>query len=303
MILEYSIENVDIMHLEGAVFQAFHKANGVTSVSFTEEYVQINGYDIPITEEKGVYSIDFSNIPNEKQVVDSMANVWEDGRMFPNVYPEEIQLDDIDPKNVDRFVPSTVEEFYDIYNEWIVEAIEKTLELHIETGFMQDSLDNILGVLEGKEGSITWPKSLVSRHGMRFHTHPEVTFMADPSISDLEILYSTKGEVGADAIASTFGTEEIVMLSYTVKIRDDNAVPEEEVEKYIQTMKDMAREELKVGKHLAKKDIISLDPYDFDKGDIDSMVEKRIDMKSKRDMIRQIASEGYRIEPSWGVIE
>jgi hypothetical protein len=303
MILEYSKDNIDIMHLEGAVFQSVEKADGVTSISMVDGGVKINGYNIPITDNGDVFVVDLSQLPYSDKISEYMSNIWGGGRMFPNVYSEDMPLDSIEPRNVDRFVPSDVEDFYDVYEDWINMAVEESLEEGVETGFMQDSMDNILGLSYGTINSVTWPTSIVERHGMRFHTHPEITFLADPSVADLELLQKSRGSVCADAIISTFGTDEIFTISYTVKIEDEDVNPQDEVDKYIENMVEMGIEELSIGKKLSEEDKIDKEPNAFDKGGIENLARGRIDQPEKRDMIRQIASDGYRIEVTWGVIE
>lgn len=303
MILEYSKDSIDIMHLEGAVFQSVEKADGVTSISIVDNGVKINGYNIPITEGEDIFTVDLSELPYSDEVSEYLSNIWGNGRMFPNVYNEDIPLDNIEPKNVDRFVPSDVEDFYDVYRDWINVAVEESLKEDVETGFMQGSIDNILGISYGTISSVTWPTSMVERHGMRFHTHPEITFLADPSVADLELLQKSRGSVCADAIVSTFGTDDIFTISYTIKIEDGDVDPQEEVDNYIENMVEMGIEELSIGKKLSEEGKVDEKPDSFDKGGIENLARGRIDQPEKRDMIRQIASDGYRIEVTWGVIE
>jgi len=300
--MEYSKDSVDIMHIEDAVFQSVNNASRVTSVDIDKETMLVNGREIIIEESDGAYHLDLSEFPNQEEIETYMANIWNGLRMFPKSYADDVPTDDIEPAQAGRYVPTDVEEFYETYNSWIEECIIQTLEQDSETGFVQDSIDNILGIIVGELGKIEWPKSIIRRHGLRFHTHPEITFTADPSVADLEVLQKTKGVVGADAIASTFGVDDIYTISYTVRVEDEQVSPEEEVEDYIDTMIDLVEEELAIGKMLIDKGKLDLDKEVFGK-DIREMARARVDVKEKKDMVRQIAKEGYRIEESWAVVE
>jgi hypothetical protein len=300
--MRYSKEGIDIMHIEDAIFQSVNKASKVTSVDVSNGVFVINGKEMEILDEEGEYVVDLSPLPNEGKVSRYMSNIWDGYRIFPNSYADDVPLDEIEPTQVDRYVPTDVEEFYSIYKGWVEECIEQTLEKDSETGFVQDSMDNILGVIVGELGKITWPVSIVERHGVRFHTHPEITFTADPSVADLEILKSTKGEVGADAVASTFGLDEIYTIGYVVKIRDKSVEPEEEVRNYIDEMLTLVEEELAIGKKLVREGKLDLDEKVFG-DDIEEMAKSRVDTEEKRKMIREIAADGYRIEASWAVVE
>lgn len=300
--MEYGKGEIDIMHIEDAVFQSVNKASRVTSVDINADTMLVNGREIKIDETEDSYQVDLSQFPNEDKIEGYMTNIWDGLRIFPNVYSDDVPTDAIEPSQTGRYVPTDVEEFYGTYNSWIEECISQTLEKDAETGFVQDSIDNILGVIVGDLGKIEWPKSIIRRHGLRFHTHPEITFTADPSVADLEILHKTGGSVGADAIASTFGVDDIYTMSYVVMIADESSSPEQEVEDYIDEMVDLVEEELAIGKMLVREGKLSLDEEVFGK-DIREMAKARVDTKEKRDMIRQIAKEGYRIEESWVVVE
>lgn len=302
MILEYSRDSVDRMHVEGAVFHSINKNSRVTSVDFNIDGVAINGKQINIDVGDGVIAVDFSNHPNPDSIAGYMREVWNGRRIFPNCYAEDIPSDEYEPTQVDRFIPTDVEHFYDVYEGWVNKCVDVTLEENLESGFYQDSLDNIMGIVTGELGKLTWPVSIIQRHGMRFHTHPQITFTADPSVADLELLAEATGGVAADAVASTFGVRDIYTISYTAKVEDDSVDPDEEVRKYISEMKDLVEEELAIGKMLIDEGKLDMDKEAFGKN-INQMAKNRVDKKEKRDMIRQIALKGYRVEPSWAVVQ
>jgi hypothetical protein len=302
MILEYSRDSVDRMHVEGAVFHSVNKNSRVTSVDFNMDGVAINGKQIDISVDNGVITVDFSNHPEPDSIARYMKEVWNGRRIFPNCYAEDMPADEYEPTQVERFIPTDVEHFYDVYEEWVNRCVDATLEKNVESGFYQDSLDNIMGIATGELGKLTWPVSIIQRHGMRFHTHPQITFTADPSVADLELLAEATGSVAADAVASTFGVRDIYTISYTAKVEDDSVDPDEEVRKYISEMKDLVEEELAIGKMLIDEGKLDMDKEVFGKN-INQMAKNRVDKKEKRDMIRQIALKGYRIEPSWAVVQ
>jgi hypothetical protein len=302
MILEYSRDSVDRMHVEGAVFHSINKNSRVTSVDFNTGGVAINGKQINIDVDDEVITVDFSNHPNPDYIAGYMREVWNGRRIFPNCYAEDIPSNEYEPTQVDRFIPTDVEHFYDVYEEWVNRCVDATLEKNVESGFYQDSLDNIMGIATGELGKLTWPVSIIQRHGMRFHTHPQITFTADPSVADLELLDEATGGVAADAVASTFDVRDIYTISYTAKVEDSSVDPDEEVRKYISEMKDLVEEELAIGKMLIDEGKLDMDKEVFGKS-INQMAKNRVDKKEKRDMIRQIALKGYRIEPSWAVVQ
>lgn len=302
MILEYSRDSVDRMHVEGAVFHSTNKNSRVTSVDFNIDGVAINGKQINIDVGDRVIAVDFSNHPNPDSIAGYMREVWNGRRIFPNCYAEDIPSDEYEPTQVDRFIPTDVEHFYDVYEGWVNKCVDVTLEENLESGFYQDSLDNIMGIVTGELGKLTWPVSIIQRHGMRFHTHPQITFTADPSVADLELLAEATGGVAADAVASTFGVRDIYTISYTAKVEDDSVDPDEEVRKYISEMKDLVEEELAIGKMLIDEGKLDMDKEVFGKN-INQMAKNRVDKKEKRNMIRQIALKGYRVEPSWAVVQ
>jgi hypothetical protein len=302
MILEYSRDSVDRMHVEGAVFHSVNKNSRVTSVDFNMDGVAINGKQIDISVDNGVITVDFSNHPEPDSIARYMKEVWNGRRIFPNCYAEDMPADEYEPTQVERFIPTDVEHFYDVYEEWVNRCVDATLEKNVESGFYQDSLDNIMGITTGELGKLTWPVSIIQRHGMRFHTHPQITFTADPSVADLELLDEATGSVAADAVASTFDVRDIYTISYTAKVEDGSVDPDEEVRKYISEMKDLVEEELAIGKMLIDEGKLDMDKEVFGKS-INQMAKNRVDKKEKRDMIRQIALKGYRIEPSWAVVQ
>lgn len=302
MILEISSNLVDRMHVEGALFHAISSENGLSGFESLGGGVRINGDLITIKDTGSIFEVDLSSITREEEVIDRMETIIGQGRYFPDTYESSIPLDNITPTKSERSIPNSADAFIDAFYNWIRKCSSVSIKEEIETGFYQDSLDNTVGVLRGDVGSIKWPKSIVKRHGMRFHTHPQMWYMADLSAKDLDLLKDTKGNVAADAVASTFGVPGIVMVSYTMKIKDDGVNVDKEVSDYLSTMDKMGRKEASI--YLSLKDEGAIDftePWS-DGAPIPEMVSNRVAGGRKESVLRDIVSEGYRLEGSWEIM-
>lgn len=302
MILEISSNLVDRMHVEGALFHAISAENGLSGFDSLGGGVRINGDLITIKDTGSIFEVDLSAVPSEGEVVDRMETIIGQGRYFPDTYEDSIPLDNITPTKSERSIPNSADSLIETFYNWIRKCASVSIQEEIETGFYQDSLDNTVGVLEGDLESIEWPKSIVERHGMRFHTHPQKWYMADLSSKDLALLRDTEGNVAADAVASTFGVPGIVMVSYTMKKKDESADVEKEVSDYLSNMEEMGREEASI--YLSLKDegaIDFMEPWSG-RGSVSQMVSNRIKDGRKKSILRDIVSDGYRLEESWEIM-
>lgn len=302
-ILEFDKVLVDKMHIEGAIFHAVNSAEGIDSFECKGGGVFINGNTVTIKETCCEYIVDLSQLQDSDLVADKLETITNGGRMFPDSYSGDIPLDNINPINGGREVPVDVNSFYNKYGGWVDKSVSESFDNRVETAFLQDSLDNILGVELGDIDRITWPKSIVERHGIRFHTHPEIAFPADPSVADLKIIAKTDGNISADAIASTFGVERPFSLMYMTKQKEDGVVPREEVEYYVSSMRKMIEEELLVAFDLIEDGIIDINENNLGVGTIEQISSRRVDNDDKKDIVREMAEDGYTFEISWEVIE
>jgi hypothetical protein len=300
--IEFDKVFVDRMQIEDAVWQAVFAESGQREFEVIGDGIRVGNGIATISETCCEYNVDLSGLNNPESIADRLETIIENGRTFPDSYSDMVPLDDIQPTSIDRYVVEDVTEFYEDFENWVNVCVNITENEKIETGFVQDSIDNILGVVEGKLGSITWPPSIVERHGMRFHTHPELGYQADPSVADLDVLVDTKGKVAGEAVASTFGRERPFTLSYTLKYKQGDVDPDEEVENYVDVMSELVIEEMRIVQELAEKGVIDIDPDDYGPGSVQDIAEKRVDIPQKREKIRQMAQEGYRIEPTWTVV-
>jgi len=301
-VLEISSSLVDRMHIEGALFHAINKEEGIQNFDSKGGGVSINGYTIPIHDDGSFFSIDLTDVGPMEKVADSMEAIIGHGRLFPNVYKESIKLDNITPTKVDRSISTDADSFMTDFYDWSKACMSLSVKEEIETGFIQDSLDNIVGIIQGGEGSIMWPESILPRHGMRFHTHPQMWFMADPSVQDLKILRESEGNVCADAVASTFGVRGIGMLSYTMKERDNNVNVDKTVSRYIDEMVEMGVHEANIYLELKEDGIIDFDSTWINTDSLRESVRNRIARDEKREVLENIAKDGYRLSGTWEVV-
>jgi hypothetical protein len=99
---------------------------------------------------------------------------WDDSSLDEDRFKTEM----IAPVNVstydggtDEMIITCADAFIHLQN-WILESIKRTMNTNKEHGFYVDSYSNVIGIYEGEQSRIRFPREYVPNYALRFHTHP-----------------------------------------------------------------------------------------------------------------------------------
>jgi hypothetical protein len=99
---------------------------------------------------------------------------WDDSSLDEDRFKTEM----IAPVNIstydggtDEMIITCADAFTHLQN-WILESIKRTMNTNKEHGFYVDSYSNVIGIFEGEEYIIEFPRDYVGNYVLRFHTHP-----------------------------------------------------------------------------------------------------------------------------------
>jgi len=92
------------------------------------------------------------------------------------------------------------------------------------------------------------------------------------------------------------------MLSYTMKERDNNVNVDKTVSRYIDEMVEMGVHEANIYLELKEDGIIDFDSTWINTDSLRESVRNRIARDEKREVLENIAKDGYRLSGTWEVV-
>lgn len=110
---------------------------------------------------------------------------------------DEYPLDDIEPTRVEHtkeglaLVPTNAKSVKVNMSNWNEAIADVTRSVRNEAGYMIDRFGNVLGVNEGNNREIDWPREYTDNRMMICHTHPMFDLL--PSQQDLAVLRDGMG--------------------------------------------------------------------------------------------------------------
>jgi hypothetical protein len=116
----------------------------------------------------------------------------------PRPADEEIGLDslpteDIDPVALPRYeddsfdIPLTADTINDFFANWNTEIVSRTNTGEPnEHAYYLDGEGNVIGIIEGTEGEVIYPREYLHHHLVQCHTHPLTILPSDQDIKQFE---------------------------------------------------------------------------------------------------------------------